>query len=706
MSVGGICDGREDRQVSVGGRGCLRADPCHVWGRLGTLRRIHPPGHASKTYFKDTEIHMKEPLWKPTQERIEQSNMTKFLSYLQQQHGVTFEDYDALHTWSVEQRELFWSAIWDFCGVKAQTPYDTILENGDKIMESKWFVGARLNFAENLLRVRDDRTALLFRNELGTEISYTYNELYTEVEKLASAMRAMGLEKGDRVAGFLPNLPQTAIAMLAASSIGAIWSSTSPDFGFRGVMDRFGQIEPRILFTADGYFYKGKKNDSLGKIKEIVEAIPSIEKVIVIPYAEAEPDISAVPKATLLGDFAHDEPTPLAFEPLPFDHPLYIMYSSGTTGVPKCIVYGAGGTLLQHLKEHSLHVDLKPHDRFFYFTTCGWMMWNWLITGLASGATVMLFDGSPFYPEPQSLFQYVEEHDFHIFGTSAKYLAALENAGVKPKDLFKLKSLKAILSTGSPLSEASFEYVYRDIKPDVHLASISGGTDLISCFVLGNPTLPVYSEEIQCRGLGMAVESLDEEGKPLRGEKGELTCLRSFPSQPIYFWNDPNNDRYRGAYFEFYDNIWRHGDFVEITERGGVVIYGRSDATLNPGGVRIGTAEIYRAIEPLESIADGLVIGRETGDDVEVVLFVKLNDGFALDDTLKQTLRKTIRASASPRHVPAKIIAVPDIPYTLSGKKVELAVRRVVHGQSVPNKDALANPEALDFYKDLEELQG
>lgn len=649
----------------------------------------------------------KQPLWTPSAERIAQSNMTHFMQHVRDSQLCDANSYWDLHQWSVEQPAAFWETIWKQFGVIHSTPYDTVLANADDMFRASWFPGARLNFAENLLRHRSDRIAIRFRNESGNERTITYEALYQQVEQLAHSLREMGVQEGDRVAGYVPNLIESVIAMLATTSIGAIWSSTSPDFGHRGVLDRFGQIEPKVLFTADGYFYKNKPISSLARVEGILEAIPSIEQVVVIPYVNDTPDLSTLPKATNWGDFLSSSPAPLTFAQLPFDHPVYIMYSSGTTGVPKCIVHGAGGTLLQHLKEHRLHVDVKPGDTLFYFTTCGWMMWNWLVSGLASDATLILFDGNPFFPNERVLWDMAQDTQLKFFGTSAKYLAALEKTGLKPREEFDLGSLKAILSTGSPLSAASFEYVYRDIKEDLHLASISGGTDLISCFALGNPQLPVYSEELQCPGLGMNVQAFDLDGKPVTEDKGELVCTTPFPCQPVKFWNDPDDKRYFGAYFDVYPNVWRHGDFVEVTANKGLVMYGRSDATLNPGGVRIGTSEIYRAIEPLDALLDSLVVGRDTSDsDVEVLLFVKLKPGAKLDQELSKTLRQTIRKQTTPRHVPAAIFAVPDIPYTISGKKVELAVRRVIHGQDVPNKDALANPESLEHFRDLDALPG
>ncbi|MBW1645512.1 MAG: acetoacetate--CoA ligase, partial [Deltaproteobacteria bacterium] len=570
-----------------------------------------------------------------------------------------------------------------------------------------WFVGARLNFAENLLRYRDQRVALVFKGEQQEPVRLTYAELYRQVARLAKSLRQLGVVAGDRVSGFVPNMIETVIAMLATTSIGAIWSSCSPDFGIKGVLDRFGQIEPKVVFTANGYSYNGKNFDSLQRISDILNSLPSVEKVVVIPYTEADPDISGVKNSVLFADFlAPEEDDPqIEFAQLPFDHPLYIMYSSGTTGVPKCIVHGAGGTLIQHLKEHILHVDLKRDDHLFYFTTCGWMMWNWLVSGLAVGATLILYDGSPFYPDGGTTFKLAEDEGITVFGTSAKFLAAVQQAGLKPGKEYDLSRIKTICSTGSPLSAESFAFVYREVKEDVDLASISGGTDIISCFALGCPILPVYSEELQCRGLGMKVEAFDENGRPVYNQKGELVCTKSFPSMPIYFWNDPGNEKYLDAYFRVYPNIWHHGDFIKITETGGVIFYGRSDATLNPGGVRIGTAEIYRQVETIPEIKDSVVIGQDWDNDVRVILFVVLEDGVELTPELEKKIKTTIRKNTTPRHVPAKIIPVPDIPYTISGKKVELAVRKVVHGQEVKNKDALANPQALDYFRDLPALQ-
>ncbi|SHI65027.1 acetoacetate--CoA ligase [Desulfofundulus thermosubterraneus] len=650
---------------------------------------------------------MRKLLWEPPEERKKQANMTRFMEFVNKKHGRNFTTYNELYQWSIENAPAFWEAMWEFGGIIASRPYDRVVENFEDMLGSRWFVGAELNFAENLLRYRDEHTALIFKGEAMEEpVRLTYAGLYDQVTRLAKSLREMGVTVGDRVAGFMPNMIETVVAMLATTSIGAIWSSCSPDFGVKGVYDRFGQIQPRVLFCANGYSYNGKTYDSLDRVTGIVKEIPSIERVVVVPYTEREPDISRVPKAVPYQDFlAAGEGFEIEFNRLPFDHPVYIMYSSGTTGVPKCIVHGAGGTLIQHLKELILHTDLKREDTIFYFTTCGWMMWNWLVSSLAVGATVLLFDGSPFYPEAGALWKLAQDEGITIFGTSAKYLASLEKAGVKPGKSYNLSKLKAILSTGSPLPVESFEYVYRDIKQDVCLSSISGGTDIISCFALGNPTGPVYAGELQCRGLGMKVESYDSDGKPLINRKGELVCTAPFPSMPVYFWNDPDKKKYRSTYFDVYPNVWRHGDYVEITATGGVIIYGRSDATLNPGGVRIGTAEIYRVVESLPEVLDSIVVGQNWDNDVRVILFVKLAKGVELTGQLINKIKTAIRDNTTPRHVPAKIIAVKDIPYTLNGKKVEMAVRNVIHNQPVLNKDALANPEALEYFKNLPELQ-
>ena len=645
-------------------------------------------------------------LWQPSKERIESSNMYQFMQHVNERCGKSFSTYDELYRWSVLEIPDFWQALWDYGEVIHSAPFSKVVDDTAKLPGARWFEGARLNFAENLLRYRDDHIAVSFRGEGKDTVSITYAELYDLVARMAKSFREMGIKAGDRVTGFMPNMIEAIVSMLAATSLGAIWSSCSPDFGIKGVLDRFGQIEPRVLVTANGYSYGGRKFDSLEQIAEVVKAIPSIEKVIVVPYTEDNPDPKRVPHGVLFEDFLSKERgLEIAFEQVPADHPLYIMYSSGTTGVPKCIVHGVSGTLVQHIKELKLHSDVKRDDTVFYFTTCGWMMWNWLVSSLTLGARVFLYDGSPFYRRPAALWQMASEEKISIFGTSAKYLAAVEKANVKPGQSFDLSALKAILSTGSPLSIESFEYVYREIKEDLILSSISGGTDIISCFALGNPMGAVYAGELQCRGLGMKVEAYSVEGESVTGEKGELVCSAAAPSMPIYFWNDPDGSKYRGAYFEIFPGVWSHGDYIEITETGGVIIYGRSDATLNPGGVRIGTAEIYRQVESIPEILDSLVIGQDWDNDVRVLLFVKLRDGIELNNDLMRKIKETIRTNTSPRHVPAKIISVADIPYTISGKKVELAVRKIIHNEEVKNRDALANPEALEYYRDLADLK-
>lgn len=647
-----------------------------------------------------------EPLWTPSPERVENSNIMRFIGYVNESYALGITNFHELYQWSIDNREDFWRSVWEFGGVIFSKNYDRILEDKPEMLGAKWFVGAELNFAENLLRYRDNKTAIVFKGEGLDSRRITYAELYDQVARLADSLKRVGVKVGDRVAGYVPNITETIIAMLATTSLGAIWSSCSPDFGVKGVMDRFGQIEPKILFTANGYFYNGKSHDSLSKVADVVKQTPSIERVIVIPYTQERPDISIVPNSIIFGDFiSKDSGLELHFQQTPFDHPLYIMYSSGTTGLPKCMVHGVGGTLLQHLKEHLLHCDLKREDKIYYFTTCGWMMWNWLVSALAVGATVLLYDGSPFYPDEGAIFKFAEEESMTIFGTSARYIAGIEKAGLKPKEQFNLTALRLMCSTGSPLSEDSFRYVYRDVKNDIQLASISGGTDIVSCFALGCPILPVHEGELQCRGLGMRVLAFDGYGKSITKRQGELVCASSFPCMPIYFWNDPDYQKYRAAYFSVFPNVWHHGDYVEITENGGVKIYGRSDATLNPSGVRIGTAEIYRQVESLGEIVDSIVVGQDWDNDVRVLLFVKTAPGIQLDEALKNKIKKTIRDNTTPRHVPALILPIEDIPVTLNGKKVELAVRNVIEGKPVTNKDALANPEALDQFSKIVELK-
>ena len=644
------------------------------------------------------------PLWVPSEAILRDSPMAQFIAWCQKRHGRQFPDYDAFHAWSIDERGDFWTAIWDFCGVKGKRG-ERALVNDDSMLDARFFPDAELNFAENLLARSGEADALLFRGEDKASDRWSWDRLNALVSRLQQAYRAAGIDKGDRIAAMMPNMPETIAAMLAAASIGAVWSSCSPDFGEQGVLDRFGQIAPKLFIACDGYWYAGKLQDVSAKVTAVSArlGVPTL----VIPYAgDAAKVAAATPGAQTLDDFiAPFEAKAVDFVPLPFSHPLYILFSSGTTGVPKCIVHSAGGTLLQHLKEHRLHCGLCEGERLFYFTTCGWMMWNWLVSGLALGATLCLFDGSPFHPSGNVLFDYAAEERFAVFGTSAKYIDALRKGGFTPRTTHDLSALRLMTSTGSPLSPEGFSFVYEDIKPDVQLASISGGTDIVSCFVLGNPLKPVWRGEIQGPGLGLAVDVWDDEGRPVRGEKGELVCTRAFPSMPIMFWNDLDGAKYRAAYFERFDNIWCHGDFAEWTQHGGIVIHGRSDATLNPGGVRIGTAEIYNQVEQMEEVVEALCIGQTWDDDVRVVLFVRLKPGLTLDDELTKAIKNRIRSGASPRHVPARIVQVADIPRTKSGKIVELAVREVVHGRPVKNKEALANPEALALFADLAELQ-
>jgi len=639
-----------------------------------------------------------ELLWQPTDERARGSQLYAFTARMAAKYGFA-ADYPSLHRWSITNRDQFWKEMFDFAGIQPTKPA-TAVETGGGMLGTQWFPGLEFNFAAHLLRFNDDRVAIEAEDELGRTRSITYRELRNMVACCAAALRNSGVKRGDRIGGFLPNIPEAVIAMLATASLGAVWSSCSPDFGIDGVFDRFGQITPKVLFAADAYSYNGKTIDSMDRVRGIVTKIPSIEQVVIVPFINASPDLSGLRRAKLWAEFLATEGRQNPpYEAVPFDHPLYIMYSSGTTGVPKCILHGHGGTLLQHMKELMLHCDLRRDDTIFYFTTCGWMMWNWLVSSLGVGATVVLYEGSPTYPNADHLWRMADRLGITVFGTSAKYIAACDKLGLCPDSQHNLSKLRAVLSTGSPLTVENFRWVYANVKRDLQLSSICGGTDIISCFMLGNSMLPVYAGEIQSIGLGMDVHAFDENGKPVIGKKGELVCCSPFPSQPTGFWNDRDGEKYRKAYFDVYPGAWRHGDFVEITERGGVIVYGRSDATLNPGGVRIGTAEIYRQVESIEEIVDSVVVGKNTPDaDVEVCLFVVLRNGLTLDAALTDKIKKRIVEGTTRRHVPKHIRQVTAIPYTISGKKVELAVQRMIHGQPVPNRDALANPAALDQY--------
>jgi acetoacetyl-CoA synthetase len=651
-------------------------------------------------------MHDDAPLWRPSAASIAAAAITQFARQAERRAGRGFDDYRALHRWSIDDRAAFWELVWDFSEVVGDKG-DRILVDGDQMPGARFFPDARLNFAENLLRRSDGGEAIVFRSEDGSVRRWSWRELNDLVSRLQQALVAAGVGEGDRVAAYLPNIPEAVAATLATASIGAVWSSASPDFGPDGVIDRFGQIEPTVLFVADGYHYAGKEIDVGDKVRAIAPRLPGIRRIVVVPMlGRADRLVATLPAAVSLDGFiAPFAARPVAFTRLPFAHPLYILFSSGTTGVPKCIVHSAGGTLLQHLKEHRLHSGIVEGDRVFYFTTLGWMMWNWQISALASGATLMQFDGNPFHPGPEVLFEYAESESFTFLGTSAKFIDAVKKAEYRPADRHDLSALRTIASTGSPLAAESFDFVYEAIKRDLHLASISGGTDIVSCFVLGVPTLPVWRGEIQSPGLGMAVDVCDGEGRPLASGKGELVCTRPFPSMPVGFWNDPDGAKYRAAYFERFPGIWCHGDFAEWTAHGGIVIHGRSDATLNPGGVRIGTGEIYRQVEQVPEVVEALAIGQDWQGDVRIVLFVRLRHGSSLDAALVKRIKDRIRSGASPRHVPAKIVAITDIPRTKSGKIVELAVRDVVHGRPVNNKEALANPEALELFRDLAELR-
>ena len=645
-------------------------------------------------------------LWEPSEERIKQSNVMAFITAVEADWNINLRDFEELYEFSIQETEKFWQSLIGFADVIAETWGKTVLENPDKMPGSVWFPNAKLNYAENLLRRKDGSDALVFWGENTVKLRFSHKELYNEVSRVAQAMQTMGLVAGDRVGGYMPNMPQTIIAMLAAVSVGAIWSSCSPDFGVQGVLDRFGQIKPKIMFVCDGYFYNGKVHDAIAKTTQILSQLPSVEATVVVPYCNPRPKIDGIINSILWDDFiANFDASVIMFSQLPFNHPLYIMYSSGTTGVPKCIVHGAGGTLLKHLSEHLLHSDEKPGDRVFYFTTCGWMMWNWLVSGLACEATLLLYDGSPFYPDGNIIFDYVATEGMTHFGTSAKYIDAVKKAELRPSKSHDLSTLKSMMSTGSPLVPESFDYVYNNIKSDLHLASISGGTDIVGCFVLGNPIGPVWRGEIQTRALGLAVDVFDEAGNSLREEAGDLVCTKPFPSMPISFWADDDGKKYKSAYFMTYQNVWCHGDWVELTERGGMIIYGRSDATLNPGGVRIGTAEIYREVEQFDEVIEGLCIGQFWNDDTRVILFVVMRDGAMLTNVLQDAIRQRILKNCTPRHIPEIIISAPDIPRTKSGKITELAVRDIIEGRPIKNIEALANPESLKFFENLSDLK-
>jgi acetoacetyl-CoA synthetase len=648
------------------------------------------------------------PLWRPDPAKAAATQLEAFRARACAASGEELVDYAALHAWSVREREQFWALLWEFCDVIGERGSERVLLDGECLPGARWFPDAQLSFAENLLRRRDDGPALVFRGEHGVRRTLAFDELAAQVAAVAAAMRASGVEAGDRVAAVLPNVPETVVAMLAANSLGAVWSSCSPDFGERGILDRFGQIEPRWLFCADGYRYNGRAFDTLGRMPSLLSELPSVERTVVVPYLDDPPDaaLATLPGAVRYGELlAAGAGAPLECARLPFGHPLYVLYSSGTTGKPKCIVHGAGGALLKHLEEQRLHVDLRRDERLFYFTTCGWMMWNWLVGGLASEATLLLYDGSPFHPDPEALFDLAEQERADVFGVSAKFIDSCAKAGIEPARTHDLSRVRAILSTGSPLVPESFDYVYERVAPHAHLASISGGTDLLGCFVLGDPTAPVYRGEIQAPALGMQIETYGPDGRPVSGEPGELVCANAFPTVPLGFWGDDDGSRFRAAYFERFPGVWHHGDWMERTERGGFVIQGRSDAVLNPGGVRIGTAEIYRPVEQIDEVVESIAIGQQWQGDVRVVLFVVLRPGLELDDALRERIRSAVRSGASPRHVPARVLQVPDIPRTRSGKLTELAVRDTVHGRPVANTEALANPEALEHFRDRAELR-
>ena len=649
---------------------------------------------------------MKKPVWTPSSEDIEQANVTKFMGEVRSTWGADVEDYPGLYHWSIEAPEKFWQSMWDFGGVIAETRGDIVVEDGDKMPGAKWFPEARLNYAENLLRRRNDTPALIFWGEDQVRTSLTYAQLYDRVSQTAQALRDAGVGPGDCVAGYLPNMPETAVAMLATASLGAVWSSCSPDFGVQGVLDRFGQIEPKVMLSADGYYYNGKTHDVTPRLPEILAQLPTVSTFVMVPYLNERPSLDGLANAVEFNDFlAGHEPSEISFEQCSFNDPLFILFSSGTTGAPKCIVHGIGGTLITHLREHLLHNDLRPADRFFGFTTCGWMMWNWLMSSLACETTLLLYDGSPFYPSKSVLFDFAETHRLNVWSTSARFLDAVRKSDLRPRETHDLSSLRTMLVTGSPLVPEGYHYVYQHISPKLRLSSVSGGTDIIGCFVMGSQILPVYSGEIQCLALGMAVDVFDDGGQSIRAEKGELVCTAPFPSMPLRFLNDLDGKRYHSAYFEKYPNVWCHGDFAEITERGGMIIYGRSDTILNPSGVRIGTSEIYGQVELVDEVAESCVVGQQWDDDVRVVLFVRLQDGLELDEALVHKIKTQIRKNTTFRHVPSKIIQIADIPRTTNGKVVEMAVRNMVHNEPVKNTESLANPEALALFRNIPELQ-
>lgn len=655
----------------------------------------------------ETELKVEVPLWTPSNDRVLQSNLTSFTKYIETLLNKKISSYEELHNWSVTEIEEFWKAIWTVSGIIHSKPYEKVL-SGKNMLGAKWFEGAELNFAENLLRYRDNYIALISSRENSVTIRITYSELYSIVASLSLSLRELGVKKGDRVVGFVNNIPESIIAMLAASSLGAIWSSCSPDFGYKGVLDRFGQIQPKILFAIESYYYNGKLIDCSEKIEAIKKSIPSIDKVILINRFDdfkgnisSDKTLTKINNSLFFNELISSTSKEIIFEQLPFDHPIYVMYSSGTTGIPKCIVHGAGGTLLQHFKELYLHTNLKRGDVITYYTTCGWMMWNWLVSSLYVGASIFLYDGNPAYPNINTLWQKIEEEKISIFGTSPKFLTMTQKSAMIPRDRFDLSTLKTILSTGSPLTIENFEWVYGNLKSDLQLSSISGGTDIVSCFMLGNPNLPVYIGEIQCKGLGMKVEAFNEKGESVIEEKGELVCTKPFPSMPVFFWNDQGGEKYKSAYFKQFPDVWNHGDYIKITRNRGIVVYGRSDTTLNPGGVRIGTAEIYRIVEAMDEVTDSLVIGQNWKNEIRIILFVVLKQNRVLNNKLIEKIKNVIRTSATPRHVPARIIQIKDVPRTISGKKVELAVARIIHNESIDNRDALANPESLEQFKKI-----